>query len=180
MDVRFLDAASPSDLREVQGVHERAPGFSVLVEGRAPSATAAKDLFAALPPGKTYADKFVLGLYSMTAETGGGTAMIGCADLIRGYPEPDIAFIGLLLFAEAAQGAGYGPRALREIERLAAGWGCRRLRLAVIETNPRAIAFWRREGFAELYRKPSSAHTGDAIVMERVTQKGALRRQALL
>jgi hypothetical protein len=40
------------------------------------------------------------------------------------------------------------------------------LRLAVIDTNVRALHFWKREGFNELYRKATSKYTGAAIVME--------------
>ena len=160
MTVRQLHASSRADLRDVQQIHDAAPAFCLLVEGRLPPSTAAEELFAALPTGKTGADKFVLGFYSPAGA-------IGCADIIRGYPEPDVAFIGLLLFSESAQARGLGPIALQHIYALAAEWGCRRIRLAVIDKNERAASFWRREGFAELYRKPSPAHTGDAIVMER-------------
>ena len=159
--LRRLAAGDAADVRELQRVLQAAPGYSLLVEGRPPPAQAAREMFEALPPGKAHAGKFVLGFEDAT-----GT-LVGCADLIRGYPEPQVAFIGLLLFAETSQGRGPGPAARRPLETLARGWGCRALRLAVIETNPRALAFWRREGFVQRLRKPSPGFTGAAIVMER-------------
>jgi GNAT superfamily N-acetyltransferase len=117
-------------------------------------------MLSATPPGKATADKFVL-LFSRDG------IPVGCADVIRGHPSPDVAFIGLLLLAEQAQGRSNGVHALAHIATLAAGWACTALRIAVIETNVRALAFWRREGFAELHRKPAPHFTGQAILMER-------------
>jgi RimJ/RimL family protein N-acetyltransferase len=159
--LRRLAAGDEADVRELQRVLQAAPGYSLAVEGRLPPAQAARALFEALPPGKEHADKFVLGFEDATG------SLVGCADLIRGYPEPQVAFIGLLLFAETSQGRGPGPAALRQLETKARGWGCPALRLAVIETNPRALAFLQRAGIVERLRKPSPGHTGAAIVMER-------------
>lgn len=83
------------------------------------------------------------------------------------YPDTDIAFIGLLLFREGFQGRGFGPRVLRLAEAIGTGWRCRALRIAALDTNPRAFAFWEREGFIELLRKPAMDFAGHAIVMER-------------
>jgi hypothetical protein len=47
------------------------------------------------------------------------------------------------------------------------GWQCRALRIAVIDTTPRAFELWKREGFIELLRKPAMDFDGQAIVMER-------------
>jgi diamine N-acetyltransferase len=159
--VRQLDATSEQDRRDVQSVHEGAAAFIQLVEGQPPAPTAAEELFAALPPGKTHGDKFVFGFYL-------DEQPIGCADVIRGYPEQEVAFIGLLVFVEAVQGRGFGPTALQEIYRIAASWGCRRIRLAVVDVNTRAFAFWQREGFTELFRKNAPGFVSEAIVMERV------------
>jgi GNAT superfamily N-acetyltransferase len=145
---------------ELQNVLSAAPEYSLIVEGKLPSSTAAAELFAELPPGKSYVDKFVFGFLD-------AKGMVGCAEVIRGYPTEKVAYIGLLLFAESEQGKSFGPYALDMIEPIASAWGCTALRIAAIETNTRALAFWHREGFSELYRKPSSRYTGQAIVMER-------------
>jgi len=84
--------------------------------------------------------------------------------MVRGYPETAIVFIGLLLFQEGSQGRGLGPQVLRLAEGIGTGWQCRALRLAVIDTNPRALDFWKREGFIELVRKPAMDFAGQAIV----------------
>jgi GNAT superfamily N-acetyltransferase len=155
---RFLDASQ--DLEVLQAVHDGAPGYYRTVFGRLPDGTEALETFQSLPPGLRAEAKAVLGFFLE------GT-LVGCAELLRGYPEPGIAFIGLLLFAEAHQGAGLGHAALERVAAVAADWHCDALRLTVVATNGRALAFWRREGFREHHRKPVPGATGDGIVMER-------------
>jgi len=160
LTLHLIDRESSRDVARLQAVLEGAPGYSLTVEGKLPPPTAAIETLDALPPGKDHTDKFV---YEITQDADA----IGCIELVRGYPQADIAFIGLLLFRESSQGQGLGPEVLRLAEAIGAGWQCRALRIAVLDTNPRAFRFWEREGFIELLRKPAMDFAGQAIVMER-------------
>ena len=164
--VRELRADVDADVAALQRVLEAAPGYSLAVEGKLPGPDDAREVFADHPPGRTAADKVVLGFSD-------ASGLVGCAEVLRGYPEPGIAWIGLLLFAEAALGRGFGPAALERVAEQAAAWGCAGLQLGVIETNPRAVAFWQREGFVEIRRKAVPGFLGEAIVMNRATRRGA-------
>jgi len=127
----------------LQSVLEAAPAYFRIVGGAPPGPAEAQSLFTALPPGKGYGDKFVWGLYS-------GPAMIGCADVIRGYPSPDKAVIGLLLLAEPWQRQGLGRAFATLVEQAIADWeaiSC--LRIGVALANARALRFWQRLGYAE-------------------------------
>lgn len=157
---RPLHADAPDDVRALQRVHDHAAHYSQVVHGRAPDGSEALETLTGLPPGHAPEDKRVLGFFL-------DGVLVGCADVLRGYPEPGTAWIGLLLFQEAHQGRGLGRAALERIEALAADWGCSAIQLAVIETNVRGHAFWRREGFAEVRRKSIPGVTGAAIVMGR-------------
>lgn len=153
-------ADDPADVAAVQALLEAAPDYALRVEGRLPRPGDALEALADLPPGVQPEAK-LFGVYWQADER------VGCLDLVRGYPEPTVAYLGLLLFAERVHGRGLGTEALAHAESLARGWGCTALRLAVIETNLPALRFWRRRGFRELYRKPMPRFTGEAIVMER-------------
>ncbi|WP_396433355.1 GNAT family N-acetyltransferase [Limnohabitans sp.] len=154
-----LSEHNPVHVSLLQGLLEAAPGYSLTVEGRLPAPTDGIEAFRDLPAGKERKDKLIgIYLYQDTP--------IGCVDLVRAYPEPHIAFLGLLLFAEAHQGHGHGVEAIRHIKEMSRAWSCTAVRLAVIETNVSAFRFWKREGFSELYRKPRTQYTGAAIVME--------------
>ena len=127
----------------LQNVLEAAPTYFQIVGGVSPGPAEAQSLFTALPPGKGYDDKFVWGFYS-------GAAMIGCADVIRGYPTPDKAVIGLLLLAEPWQRRGLGRAFATLVEQAIAGWSTiAQLRIGVALANSRALGFWQRMGYVE-------------------------------
>jgi GNAT superfamily N-acetyltransferase len=157
---RVLRPGDAADVAAVQRVLRGAPGYHLLIEGRPPSATAAADLFTELPPGRAAADKQILGFFV-------GQELAGCADLVRGYPSPDVAYLGLLILEDRHRGQGHGTAALAHVTQVAHSWGCRYLRLAVIATNEHGHHFWMRQGFVELYRKDMPSYTGEAIVMQR-------------
>lgn len=160
LDYRPMQATDEADVQALFGLLKQAEAYSILVEGVSPSFEDAVENLVEVPPGKTIEDKFFFGIHQ--AET-----LVGCVDLIRAYPDPDIAYLGLMLFAESSQGKGLGKHSLDHLIRLACDWGCRHMRLGVIETNVRGLRFWQREGFAEIYRKTLEGFTGDVIVMQK-------------
>jgi ribosomal protein S18 acetylase RimI-like enzyme len=130
-------------MHALQAVLEAAPTYYLTVTGIPPGNAEAQSTFTALPPGKTYADKFVWGLYA-------GASMIGCADVIRGYPAREAAVIGLLLVAQAWQRRGLGRAFAVLLEDVIGAWPeIERLRLGVAATNTAAAAFWHALGYRE-------------------------------
>nr|WP_279466044.1 GNAT family N-acetyltransferase [Aeromonas veronii] len=105
-------------------------------------------------------DKHLIGRW----EQGELTAVI---DLLRGYPNPDTAYLGLLLVGEPWQGSGRGQSLYLHACTLASSWGATRLRLSVIASNESALSFWLRRGFTECYRRELAGYRAEAIVLER-------------
>ncbi len=161
-----LSQESEIDVNNLQKILMAAPRYHLLIEGNIPGTDAALKALQELPPGKSDGDKYFFGIKR-------SGAYIGCFDLVRNYPESKIAFIGLLLFIESEQNKSYGAQALKYIKSMAEQWGCTRLRLAVIENNKSALAFWKREGFIEPYRKTSEQYCSNAIVMEYAITKAS-------
>ncbi len=159
-------AGEPDDMAALQRVLEGAPRYAELVTGAPPGPADAQSTFTILPDGKTYDDKFVLGIFD-------DGAMVGCVDVIRGWPGPDTAHIGLLLVAESHQRRGIGRAAWAEVEAMVRRWPtCTRLRLGVLRSNPDAARFWVREGFvATGETKP---HRYGAVVSTIVLYEKAL------
>lgn len=160
MALERLNAATPGHHQMLEEIVLAAPTYYRLIEHRLPAAHDAEELLLACPPGMQADDKFVLAIVQ-------DDESLGCIDLIRGYPVPETAFLGLLLLKEGAQGQGIGTRMVAEIMALAASWHCTRLRLAVIETNAPAMGFWRKHGFSQVDRKVIAGFTGDTLLMER-------------
>jgi RimJ/RimL family protein N-acetyltransferase len=154
----------------LQCVLEAAPAYFQAVTGSPPGGAEAQSTFTALPDNKTYADKFVWGFYA-------GEAMIGCADVIRGYPVRESAVIGLLLLAEDWQRRGLGRAFAALVEQAIAAWPeISRFRLGVVASNAGALAFWRALGYRETGEvKP--AHSGfvrEVIVLEKPVERASV------
>jgi uncharacterized protein len=140
VSLRLLEGGR-EDMGALQAVLESAPTFAERVTGAQPGATDAQRTYTTLPKRKSYDDKFVFGIF-LNGE------MVGCIDIIRGYPTENIASLGLMLIAEPHQRQGIGTAAYAELERIVEAWGsCNRIRLQVQMTNAEVIAFWRKVGF---------------------------------
>ena len=166
--LRLLSGAPP-EMAALQRVLESAPGYFRTVCGAPPGGAEAQSTFTALPEGRTYDDKFVWGLYS-------GEAMIGCADVIRGYPSRERAVIGLLLLAESWQRRGLGRAFAALLERAIASWPeIERLRIGVVASNDGALAFWRKLGYRETGETttPHSGFVREVIVLEKPLDRDA-------
>ena len=162
-----LLSSDPAERVTLQHVLEGAPGYAQRVTGAPPGAAHAQSTFTALPAGKTYADKFLFGIFA-------GNEMVGCIDLIRGYPTANAATLGLLLVAEQHQGMGIGRRAYALLERFASRWGnCDVIRLGVVMTNAEVLGFWRKLGFSETGETKPYNHgsvCSQTIIMEKPLQ----------
>jgi RimJ/RimL family protein N-acetyltransferase len=131
----------PSEMAELQRVIEEAPTYAQLVTGVPPGRADAQSMYTVLPEGKSYEDKFVFGIYR-------GSEMVGCAEMIRGYPDATTAFCGLLLVSEKHRRQGIGRRAFRLLEEFVRDWRtCSRIRLGIVRANDGVIPFWKRLGF---------------------------------
>jgi RimJ/RimL family protein N-acetyltransferase len=151
------------EMAALQHVLESSPAYFHTVTGLPPGPAEAQSTFTALPPGKDYDDKRVWGLYA-------GDDMIGCADVIRGYPVRDKAVIGLLLLAEHWQRRGFGRAFALLVERMIAAWPeITTLRIGVIEQNVGAVAFWRKLGYVENgeVKSPDQSYVGHVVVLEK-------------
>jgi RimJ/RimL family protein N-acetyltransferase len=134
-----------SEMRQLQAVLEHCAGYYQQITGSPPGPAEAQHTFSALPEGRGHADKRVLGVY---AREGADEALVGCADLIRGYPVPGTATVGLFLIVESRQRQGIGTQAFRLVEDSARDWGCcDRIRIGVVRANERVMPFWIRHGF---------------------------------
>ena len=137
--LRQLDPIS--DVIALQSVLEAAPQYALNILGHPQEAGAAADVFAALPLEFPKTNKYVFGIHH-------GESLIGCIDLLRGFPTPNSAHIGLLLIKESAQGRGFGQAAFQKVEELIRTWSeISTLRLGVVETNRVVLGFWLKQGF---------------------------------
>ncbi len=138
--VQIRPLSQDRDLAAVVALYDRAADYVLLESGPVPSSVLAGDFFSDAPPGGDPAEGAKLGLFR-------GDVLEGIADLAFGWPEPRDAYLGQMILAPEARGAGLGARFLRAVEDLAKDRHAPRLLLAVLDENPRGRAFWEREGF---------------------------------
>lgn len=109
----------------------------------------------ALPPSKTFEDKYFVGFYD-------GETLVAVMDLIAGYPQDDTAFIGFFMTDVSVQGKGVGSGIISECISYLKKCGFARIRLGVDKGNPQSFHFWSKNQFIT-----DSSCAGEYIVMER-------------
>ncbi len=153
------------DEASLQALLERCADYCQLITGAPPKPSAAAALLVDLPPGKTLADKCVLGLEI-------GVELIGVLDTVRDYPQPAEWALGLLLLDPRYRSHGLGRQVYQRYEAWAAQAGARHIRLGVCEQNGRAYQFWQRLAFDTVEKQPPQ-HFGAldnvVILMRRAT-----------
>ena len=90
-----------SERESLLKIFETAPTYHQNISGQTVNPCEAQKNFSALPAGIGPEDKFFFGIYL-------GNRLIGCVDLIRGYPDRKTAMLGLLLLSEEFQSKGFG------------------------------------------------------------------------
>lgn len=106
----------------------------------APDDEVISEFFNDAPPGCDPAQSLRLGLFEHSD-------LVALAEMGFGFPEPDNAYLGFLAVSATARGKGLGEILFRHLEAAARARGCRAICLAVLDANPRARAFWERQGF---------------------------------
>ncbi len=92
------------------------------------------------PPGIGPEDKYYVGFFR-------DGQMAAVMDLIDGYPEPDIGFIGFFMMNADLQGKGTGSGIIAEVCACLKGLGKSAVRLGMAKDNPQATHFWKKNGF---------------------------------
>lgn len=145
MDIYLrLLTGQPCEMAALQHILEAAPTDAELVTGHPPGAAEAQSLFAALPPGMTSDSKYLYGFMTDVPQ------LVGCADLIRGWPTHSTALLGLLLLDQEHQGHGLGESAYQEVEAKVRRWPeIDMLRVSIVRSSAAVLPFWRDVGFVE-------------------------------
>lgn len=131
------------DVASLQALLESNSGYSHRVSGRDPQSADGHAILTVLPSGTNMVDKHDWGLW----EDG---QLVAFADVIRGYPIPNIAYIGLLMTAGGQSRHGLGRAMFGLVLGEIRAWhGVSVVRLGIVESNAEVAApFWQSLGFA--------------------------------
>jgi len=99
-----------------------------------------KEDLEALPPKKTYEDKYYIGYFK-------DDELIAIMDFIDKYPHDKCGFIGFFMMNKKYQGKGIGKTIISELSEHLKSLDYSEIRLGYVETNNEAKSFWLANGF---------------------------------
>lgn len=139
---------APVDERTIGDVYALClgnPGYFACTQARPVNRRELLDDARALPPGCAAQDKSYLALY----RSGACAALL---DFVRGYPDQDTGWLGLLILARELHGQGLGRLVAQSVCASAAEMGMARVQLACYSSNEDGLRFWQHLGFQEVRR----------------------------
>lgn len=140
---RFIPL-SAADAPRLDALYRACEDYHLLADGEPAAPGAGAAAFSDVPPGHAPEQLLLLG-----AEDDAGK-LIAVTQVLRGYPEPRIWWIGLHLVEPEARDRGLGRALWRQVARAALNHGADEIQLGVLDDNTAARRFWEREGFGWL------------------------------
>ena len=117
-----------SDTDALQALLESVPQYSERITGYPPGPSDALSALISVPPGFDPVDKRGIGLWD-------GSELVGFADILLGYPDPAIAYVGLLVVHGDRHRRGLGRQLHDEVlRRVRLDSTAELMRLGLIET----------------------------------------------
>ena len=132
----------------LQKLYEQCADYSYLITGLLPGPSEARDILQALPKGKDYNDKFVIGIFENDNE------LIGVIDVIRNHPNVRDWYVGLMLLNPKQRAKGVGTKVYKAFEQWILEFGAQQVILSVLEENERSHQFWQKIGFKTVRQLP--------------------------
>ncbi len=161
----FVHVLTANDGDKLQMLFEKCTDYFELIQGYPAGPAESQSLFSALPEGKAYKDKYLLGVFSNATDW-----LVGIIDLIRDFPTCGEWMLGLMLLDPDYRALGIGSQVFQAITGWCQSSGAASIRLGVVEDNTAAVRFWQTMGFKEIDRKPFQHHGSKdhtTIVMRR-------------
>ena len=103
------------------------------------------------PPGIGPEDKYYVGFYQ-------DDDLVAVMDLVNGFPEDGIVFIGFFMMSKRLQGQEIGSSIIREVSEYLKSKGITSIRLAIDKGNPQSTHFWKKNGFSVIYEADRDGH----------------------
>jgi len=125
-----------SDVPALEALFDEDPEYFEINGRRFP----VEEMRTALPPGRTFDDK----LTYVLERKGRHEGMI---DVVRGFPEPHVWYLGFIFLSLRVRGGGEGRRCLHALYDWVRAQGGTVIRLGVVEPNLKARHLYATEGF---------------------------------
>jgi len=104
------------------------------------------------PPGIALKDKYFLGFYREDV-------LVAVMDVVDGYPEKGICFIGFFMMNQEFQGKHAGTAIIKGVLDSLQKMGYHAVRLCIDKGNPQSTHFWMKNGFMVIKEVDRNQHT---------------------
>ena len=158
-DIRVLES---SDVDKVLKICQQNTVFYKYTEARPTREHILYDM-KATPPGIDMSAKYYLGFFA-------NQEFIAVMDLIDGYPDYDIAYIGFFMLNIDYQGKQIGTAIIDETTDYLQSIGKKSVRLAIDKGNPQSTYFWKKNGFDII--KEVDVNGWTKLVAEKLLKEG--------
>ena len=111
------------------------------------------------PPNISMSDKYYVGFYE-------DKTLVAVMDLIDGYPDAEIAYIGFFMMNPIYQGNQIGTAIISEVIDYLRSIGKKAVRLAIDKGNPQSTHFWKKNGFTVI--RDVLQEEGTVLVAEKI------------
>lgn len=135
------------NLEDIKCLCNRSRDYFLMVDKKLPDEATAISFLKDLPPGKTYEDKYLLGIYSSI-----NNKLIALVDIIKDYHNIGEWMLGLLLIDEQERRRGLGIAIHDFIKDWVKEYNGHLLKVGVLEVNSKALKFWSKIGYQETRR----------------------------
>jgi GNAT superfamily N-acetyltransferase len=158
---RIENAQSPDFDAFRQFVLEASADYRWQVQGRLPMLQDVDRILGYRPKGLAADRKYVWGIWQ-------NERLVGCLEVLRGWPTPDCLYIGLLLIDPRWQGKGLGRRVLGLLAERTKAWPqVKRWRISVVKNQVGALRFWRKQGFHPTGESQDASFVAPLLNLER-------------
>ena len=152
---------TPDDIAEVVGIYTSNPEYGRASGEYEPGRIQAQQVEAELREDTGTGGFDVL----LARDTEG--QVVGLVSVLRQHPRDGYPWIGLLMVHGDQHRKGYGRLLANLVEERLRAEGGSGVRLAVLENNPAALAFWGSLGWQELDRRPDAQYGRPCIIMHK-------------
>lgn len=134
----------PEDAPRLQALYTRCIGYFLRADGEAARDTAAAEAFVDVPEGHSPEQLALYGVFAPTGE------LVAEMEVLEGYPDASVWWVGLMLVDPAARRQGIGRRMVEWLIARAGEQRIAEVHLGVLDSNLEARRFWENAGFSWL------------------------------
>lgn len=163
MKFEYKEVRTEEEIQDAFAIYASNPEYFEIVSHKVPTRNDVEMDMLTKPDGLAGERKHY-GVYCLNGEA------VALTDILEGFPEDDVYYIGLFMIKGDKQRRGLGRSLFLQLAETARAKGFERIRLGVVEENQKGLAFWETMGLAQIRTVKAESGTdreGVIFVLEK-------------